>query len=259
MDKHNNLNKRWYEGLLKSLERGESPEDSFKHMNAYGVRDTSEAAAAKFLQDQYGVKDTNDIKQHFEKPELLDDISVSENPKILTAEHANGMYLPKEKKILLNSGEDLATGLHELSHPYDEKAHGFYNLTDALTGNKKAKGLDLGAKGLEAAEELNKGHFFQDGIKGLAQLKRLMKGDKLRSLLPIVGGLGIGASALGIGNKAMAGDLGNAALDTASLAADMTPFLGEAKMAVTPSELGNAEIMPEDQKKFWELKQKLKP
>lgn len=186
MDRHDSLNKRWYEGLLKSLERGESPEDSFRNMNAYGVRDTSEAAAAKFLQDQYGAQDTNDIKKHFENPELLDDISVSENPKALIAENAKGMYLPKEKKILLNSGEDLATGLHELSHPYDEKAHGFYNLTDALTGNKKAKGLDLGAKGLEAAEELNKGHFFGDNIKGLEQLKRLMKGDKLRSMVSAI-------------------------------------------------------------------------
>lgn len=182
MDRHDSLSKRWYEGLLKSLERGESPEDSFKHMNAYGVRDTSEAAAAKFLQDQYGVKDVNDIKKHFEKPELLDNISVSENPKMLAAENANGLYLPKDKKIILNSGEDLATGLHELSHPYDEVAHGYHNLTDALTSSKKVKGLDLGAKGLEAAEELNKGHFFQDGVKGLQQLKRLIKGDKLRSI-----------------------------------------------------------------------------
>jgi hypothetical protein len=186
MDSHNNLNKRWYEGLLKSLSSGQSPEDSFKHMNAYGVRDTSEAAAAKFLQDQYGANDVNDIKKHFEKPELLDNISVSENPKMLAAENANGLYIPKQKKIVLNSGEDLATGLHELSHPYDEAAHGYYNLTDALTGNKKSKGLDLGAKGLEAAEELNRGHFFQDNIKGLEQLKRLMKGDKLRSMVTAI-------------------------------------------------------------------------
>jgi hypothetical protein len=199
MDRHDNLNKRWYEGLLKSLGSGESPEDSFKHMNAYGVRDTSEAAAAKFLQDQYGAKDVNDIKKHFEKPELLDNISVSENPKALLAENANGMYLPKEKKIVLNSGEDLATGLHELSHPYDEKAHGFYNLTDALSGNKKAKGLDLGAKGLEAAEELNKGHFFSDKIKGLEQLKRLMSGNKLKSvLLPALKAAGPAAALYGM-------------------------------------------------------------
>lgn len=256
MDKHDNLNKRWYENLLKTLDRGESPEDSFKHMNAYGVRDTSEAAAAKFLQDQYGAKDVNDIKKHFEKPELLDNISVSENPKMLAAENASGLYLPKDRKIILNSGEDLATGLHELSHPYDEKAHGFYNLTDALTGNKKTKGLDLGAKGLDAAEELNKGHFFQDSIKGLEQLKRLMSGNKLRSvattLAPALKAAGPAAALYGMSQ----GDV---------FAADPTGMLQANAVGERSDEIPKDEqfdfspYKTESPSSFEELRKKLKP
>jgi hypothetical protein len=255
MDRHDSLNKRWYENLLKSLERGESPEDSFRNMNAYGVRDTSEAAAAKFLQDQYGAKDVNDIKKHFENPELLGDISVSENPKALVAENAKGMYLPKDKKIVLNSGEDLATGLHELSHPYDERAHGFYNLSDALTGNKKAKGLDLGATGLEAAEELNKGHFFQDNIKGLEQLKRLMKGEKLRSLAAAVSPA---LKALGPAAGLYAATQGDvfAADPTGMLQADA---VGEGSDQIKGEQFDFSPYKTENPSKYEELQKKLKP
>lgn len=256
MDRHDSLNKRWYEGLLKSLERGESPEDSFKHMNAYGVRDTSEAAAGKFLQDQYGAKDVNDIKKHFEKPELLDNISVSENPKMLAAENASGLYIPKDKKIILNSGEDLATGLHELSHPYDEAAHGYYNLTDALTGNKKSKGLDLGAKGLEAAEELNKGHFFGDSVKGLEQLKRLMSGNKLKSVVTALApALKYAGPAAGI-YAATQGDV-FAADPTGMLQADA---VGQGSDIVPKDEQFDfSPYKTESPSKFESLKKKLKP
>ena len=256
MDSHNNLNKRWYESLLKSLERGESPDDLFKHMNAYGVRDTSEAAAAKFLQDQYGAKDVNDIKKHFEKPELLDNISVSENPKMLAAENANGMYLPKDKKIILNSGEDLATGLHELSHPYDEAAHGYYNLTDALTGNKKVKGANLSATGLKAAEELNKGHFYDDSIKGLEQLKRLIKGEKLRSIAaavsPALKALGPAAALYGMsqGDVFAADPTGLLQADAAGEGSDVVPK-GE--------QFDFSPYKTESPSNFEELRKKLKP
>jgi hypothetical protein len=225
-------------------------------MNGYGVRDTSEAAAAKFLQDQYGAKDVNDIKKHFEKPELLDNISVSENPKMLAAENATGLYIPKDKKIVLNSGEDLATGLHELSHPYDEAAHGYFNLTDALTGNKKAKGLDLGAKGLEAAEELNKGHFFQDGIKGLEQLKRLMKGDKLRSiastLAPALKYAGPAAAAYGMyqGDAFAADPTGLLQADEVGKGSDVVP---------KDEQFDFSPYKTENPSNFEELKKKLKP
>jgi hypothetical protein len=256
MDNHNNLNKRWYESLLKSLEKGESPEDSFKHMNAYGVRDTSEAAAGKFLQDQYGVRNVEDIKKHFEKPEILNNIGISENPKALLAENANGMYLPKEKKIVLNSGEDLATGLHELSHPYDEAAHGYHNLTDALTGNKKMKGLDLGAKGLEAAEDLNKGHFFGDSIKGLEQLKRLIKGDKLRSIAGAiapalkVAGPAAAMYAMSQGDAFAADPTGMLQADEVGAGSDVIP--NEEQFDFSP-------YKTENKSKFSQLKKKLQP
>lgn len=57
--------------------------------------------------------------------------------------------------------------------------------------------------------------------------------------------LGLGAAALGalgIANKVQAGEYGQAGLDTADLATDYVPGLGQAKMAVRPSELGNSEL-----------------
>jgi len=239
--REDNLNKRLYEDLVRKIDKNQDYSDLFRHMDAEAIRDIGEASAGKFARDQYGIKSAKDLPSLYEKPEILKDIDVSENPSLLEKESAHGIYYPKQKKIILPSQEDLATGIHEWSHPYDELAHGYYNLSDVLTGNKKVpKGTDLYAKGLEAAEDLNRGHFFRDDLKGLSQLTRMIKGQPLKMVAPLLKAAGVGAlaaSAAGIGNKALAGDFKGAAGDALDLGTDMTPILGEVKMAISPSEL----------------------
>jgi len=74
----------------------------------------------------------------------------------------------------------------------------------------------------------------------------LLKNSKgFSKVLPM---LGMGATALaglGIANKVQAGEFGQAGLEGADLATDYVPGLGQAKMALRPEELGNAELPPE--------------
>jgi hypothetical protein len=266
------LNKREYEDLVKRIDKNKDPtklsdeiSDLFLNKDAFAGRDFTEAAAGKFAKENLGVKTADDLIKHYEKPELLKDLNIVENPKLLDERNAHGIYFPKEKKIVLPTGEDIGTALHELSHPYDERAHGFYNLTDALTGNKAAKGMDLKAKGLEAIEDLNRGHFYKDDLKGLSQLVRMIKGQPLRVVAPLLKATGIGAlaaSAAGIGNKAMAGDFKGATKEAIDLGTDFIPGVGEAKMALTPSELGEDQDQvknrePYDFSPYKKLKSKL--
>lgn len=74
-----------------------------------------------------------------------------------------------------------------------------------------------------------------------------LKGNKgFGKVLPALGMGAAGLAALSIGNKAMAGDFGGAGLEATDLATDYIPGVGTAKMALNPSELGNAEL-PEDE------------
>lgn len=209
------MTKRQYEELLKRLSGGEDISDMVKNYDAHTIRDFGEQAAGKFAKDQYGANTVEDLKKLYEKPEVLANTSIHENPKLLNELDAHGIYYPKQNKIILNNAEDLATGIHELSHPYDEKAHGFFNVRDALTGNKKSVGMDLAAKGLEAAEELNRGHFFKDDLKGFAQLQRMLKGQPLRNIA--IPALALGSALYSAGSKASEGDLTGAALSGAGI------------------------------------------
>lgn len=71
----------------------------------------------------------------------------------------------------------------------------------------------------------------------------LLKNTKgFSKMLPM---LGMGATALAgmsIANKAMAGDVGEAGLEAADLATDYVPGVGQVKMAMRPTELGQAEL-----------------
>jgi hypothetical protein len=219
------LNKREYEDLVRRIDKNKDPtrlseeiSDLFLNKDAYAGRDFTEAAAGRFAKENLGVKTADDLIKHYEKPEVLSNLNIVENPKLLEQEGAHGIYYPKQKKIVLPTGEDISTAIHEFSHPYDELAHGYYNLSDALTGNKAAKGMNLGAKGLEAIEDLNRGHFFRDDLKGLSQLVRMIKGQKLRGLaVPALGALGAAGALMGTAEKAQAGDIPGAALSAASV------------------------------------------
>ncbi|MFZ4411503.1 MAG: hypothetical protein ACOYOV_00370 [Bacteroidales bacterium] len=61
---------------------------------------------------------------------------------------------------------------------------------------------------------------------------------KLKAMLALAGPAAVAAGAFGIGNKAMAGDIKGAAGDTADMATDYMPGIGEAKMALSSAPLG---------------------
>ena len=61
---------------------------------------------------------------------------------------------------------------------------------------------------------------------------------KLKAMLALAGPAALAAGAFGIGNKAMAGDIKGAAGDTADMATDYMPGIGEAKMALSSAPLG---------------------
>lgn len=91
----------------------------------------------------------------------------------------------------------------------------------------------------EAAEDVGKAVNEESG-----GLLRNTKG--FSKVLPA---LGLGATALGalsIANKVQAGELGQAGLESADLATDYVPGLGQVKMALRPSELGSGELPPEE-------------
>lgn len=65
-------------------------------------------------------------------------------------------------------------------------------------------------------------------------------------MLPMLGLGAAGLAGLSIAGKVQAGELGQAGLESADLATDYVPGLGQAKMALRPTELGNAELPPEE-------------
>lgn len=74
----------------------------------------------------------------------------------------------------------------------------------------------------------------------------ILKNQKgFSKMLPMLGMGAAGLAALGIAGKVQAGEYGDAALDTADVATDYIPFVGQAKMIARPSDLGNAELPPE--------------
>jgi hypothetical protein len=75
-------------------------------------------------------------------------------------------------------------------------------------------------------------------------------GNKLKGFGPLLGMLGAGAMAFGAGNKAMAGDLPGAAGDVADLATDYIPGVGQAKMALGSSPLGEGSDKVVNKKPF---------
>jgi hypothetical protein len=83
-------------------------------------------------------------------------------------------------------------------------------------------------------------------------------GKKMRSFGPLLGMLGAGAAAMGVGNKAMAGDIGGAGMDAADLATDYIPGISQAKMALQSDPLGQGsdEVAKKEQFDFTPFKVK---
>lgn len=64
-------------------------------------------------------------------------------------------------------------------------------------------------------------------------------------MLPMLGLGAAGLAGLSIAGKVQAGELGEAGLETADLATDYVPGVGQLKMALRPTELGSSELPPE--------------
>lgn len=71
-------------------------------------------------------------------------------------------------------------------------------------------------------------------------------GGKFGKTLKALGILAPGIAAMGIGEKAMAGDFGAAGMEGADLATDYIPGVGQVKDAIRPIELGNSELPQEE-------------
>jgi hypothetical protein len=82
-----------------------------------------------------------------------------------------------------------------------------------------------------------------DVAKKEGSLLKNTKGfSKMGSMLGLAGA---GLAGLSIAGKLQAGELGQAGLETADVATDYVPVLGQLKMAGRPTELGNAELPDE--------------
>lgn len=165
-----------------------------------------------------------------------------------------GMFLGKQDPDLLH--RQMGIKMHEYGHPNDiinkfEESQPFDKIKNKL------------GTGLSAAEEaIGKHH--ASGFFEKEALMDLLKNKKLAMALPLIKAAGVGAlgyQALGIGQKAMAGDVGEASMDAADMTTDFIPGVGEAKMAISPTQIGNAELPPEvmeERERFNKTKQKLR-
>lgn len=95
---------------------------------------------------------------------------------------------------------------------------------------------------------------FPSTSKALKLVEDLPESGMLRSLknnkgfakmLPMLGLGAAGLAGLSIAGKVQAGELGEAGMEAADLGTDYVPGLGSAKMALRPTELGNAELPDE--------------
>lgn len=86
-------------------------------------------------------------------------------------------------------------------------------------------------------------------VKAVNEDSSLLKNSKgFAGVLPMIGMAGLGLAGLSIANKANAGEYGKAGMEAADTATDFIPGVGQAKFALRPSELGNAELPPDIQR-----------
>lgn len=182
---------------------------------------------------------------------------------------ARKAYELLEKKRLANVARNAAEGRTGIIKgiQLEEKAPRASTLAetmDALRQEGKVTNLEntLKSTGSDtigiAPEVRNKSKFFNldkklgaeviDDVADVAQKETgLLKNSKgFAKFLPMLGLGAAGLGALSIANKVQAGELGDASLEAADLATDYVPGVANAKMALRPSELGNAEL-PEDE------------
>ena len=197
------LTKKFKDELLSKVKNGEPVDDMFTQYSPYATRDLLEEAAA----EASGNKHAFDL---FEKPELLKDVKVYENPKM---EDWGEALLGKNSQITLRNKGDKASLIHEAQHVYDHLSQpnvpdarevALKTLRDQLDIKRPIKSYsDL--KGLEEASAFMANHFKPDIAEGTSRLKqlinleRIVKGQPLKSIavagIPLAGaGLALAAS-----------------------------------------------------------------
>lgn len=155
-----------------------------------------------------------------------------------------------------------------------QEAQNAKNILEGRTGSVIGKGTNIGGQVPSATDTLgmdaitkyrgnlkNAADELEEAGKVINEDTSMLRNSKgFGKLLPIIGMGAAGLAALNIGNQVQAGEYGKAALDTADLATDYVPILGQAKFALRPSELGNSELPPEieeEKKRFNELKKRM--
>ena len=262
MDKLNaaTVSKKFMDELTSRIKNGEPIDSMLSQYNPTAIRDILEEAQGNIA----GNKNPLDL---FEKPELIKNVPINEIPNL--ADHGEAYFYKNgaPAKINVRNLNDKGTLIHELQHAYDAASQPAIAVAKDISDNPSLKALqqlkseleinrpiksvsDL--KGLEETTQFLSNHFKPDVVEGTGKLKqlinleRIMKGEPLKSIAavagPIAKGLGLagaGLAAASIGNKAMAGDYKGAAVDTADLGTDFMPVVSEAKMALSPSEIGS--------------------
>lgn len=283
MTKASELNPKFYQELIDRIRNGQPYEDMFSKHDPYAIRDIAEESLGEFTKGKHPY----DL---YERPELLKSVPINEVPDM--SEHGVAKFfrdkrtktpiLEEPMSISLRNRNDRGTLLHETQHIYDLKTQPniiqldempdkniLSNIKKELDIKRPVKSLsDL--RGVEEATEYLNPHFKPDvdksklgKLKQFVNLERAVKGLPLKSIAPLLKATGIGAlgyQAMGIGNKAMAGDFGAAGMETLDLATDLAPGIGEVKDAIRPTEMGNSELPKEEMEKrirFNKLKQRL--
>lgn len=203
-----------------------------------------------------GTPNFNRIKQLFSDSHNIKDTKIVEDGFLLNKLNARAAYNPSSDTVSMSPNsftdkykldEDVSDLLHELKHGTDfqgVKSETDKHLIKSMFDTNVSKDLNSNKLGLSNAENTLENHHITDSIFERGGLQRLLKGGKLGLVLPVLKAAGvaaIGHQVLGIGNKAMAGDLGPAGMEAADLATNFIPGIGEAKDALASEELGAGE------------------
>lgn len=232
--------KEYFQRIKQALGTGDEDAyaDLVRQKNPLAIRQDLSTTLGQHVRENY-----DSPLNAFEDKKLIENIPIEYTN--LPSNIAGKFDAPEGKIILpkvVEGMENRQTGtlLHELGHAQD--------VSKGITTSEKFDPRFLKQLGAEASENAF-GKHHTAGFFEKEALMKLLQNKKLEMALPLMKAAGIGAlgaSVVGIGNKAMAGDVGGAGLDTADLATDMIPLVGEIKMAGTPSELGSGELPPEE-------------
>jgi hypothetical protein len=272
MREYNGLDPKLYDEIISRVKNGEPLDKLLERYDSYTVREVLGLAGAQYSGKTPAI-------ELFEKPELFKNVKTIIDPNLegalgsvrFNVDPKTKYYNPEDPITkTLQDASDKATDIHENQHIYDLRSRPEIKQSvepkNILKSKSVQEGLyDLGQEGrrLEDFRGLDNAtleyakHFKPDAegrfgkLKEILQLQDIVHGRPLKMIAPILKAAGIGAlgyQALGIGQKAAAGEFGEAGLEAADMATDYLPVVGQVKDAIRPTELGNADLPPEEMK-----------